>query len=99
MAVTRRGNTISFTANGDTYPGIVFLKRLVFHETSGLTPGDLIKVTEATATNPDVIAQGYVTAAAGANVDLLGGVASGPYGGMKVTAPAAGVWELIAHLE
>lgn len=74
MSTTRKGTSITFTADADTYSGVVFVKGLTMQVTGG-SAGDRLRVTDS---GGDVIAD-YIVSAATDNADLWNGRPAAKY--------------------
>jgi hypothetical protein len=94
MAVTRKGSSITMTADADAYAGIVFVAGLTLQVASG-TPGDRLRLTDAAG---DVIADYLVTATTD-NADLWGGKEPKCYQNLLVEDFPTGTAVLTVFLE
>lgn len=92
MAVTRKGRSLTMTADGDSVAAgqLFFVSGLTF-QGSGLTTGQRLRLTDQ---GGDVICD-YLVSAATDNADLWNGRPPAFYDGLLLEdGPAAGTWVL-----
>jgi hypothetical protein len=95
MTMTRLGSSITMTATGDAYTGVVFPIGINFQGT-GLTASQRLLITD---TDGSVIAD-YITEGTADNADLLNGRPAKFYQGIKIAAGTlAGTWVVSIMLE